>query len=109
MADSRTRVNKEKMQTAIDTYKAKKDQMVTTCYRISDAVRVLDGNWDGEASEAFKSQFNNMFNNLKQCETSMTTLIGRLEGALMTYEGAEVDVQSLFEGIEEGSAYQPIM
>ena len=105
MADSRTRVNKEKMQTAIDTYKSKKDQMVATCYKISDAVRVLDGSWDGQASEAFKSQFDSMFNNLKQSETAMTTMIGRLEGALSTYEGTEVDIQALFESIQEGLAY----
>lgn len=105
MADSLTRVNKEKMQTAIDNYKSRKDQMVTTCYKISDAVRVLDGNWDGDASEVFKSQFDSMFNNLKQSETAMTTLIGRLEGALSTYEGTEVDIQALFESIQEGLAY----
>lgn len=109
MADSRTRVNKEKMQTAIDTYKSKKDQMVITCYRISDAVRVLDGSWDGQASETFKSQFDSMFNNLKQCENAMNTLIERLQGALDTYESSEVDVERLFVSIDIGISYQPIM
>lgn len=109
MADGMTRVNKEHLQNAIDNYKARKDQMVTTCYRISDAVRVLDGSWDGQASETFKSQFDSMFNNLKQCESAMNTLIERLQGALDTYEGSEVDVERLFVSIDIGISYQPIM
>lgn len=109
MAEGRTRVNKEKMQGAIENYKARKGEIVTTCYKISDAVRVLDGSWDGQASETFKNQFNSMFNNLKQSEEAMTILIARLEGALDTYEGSEVDVQGLFDSIDTGMAYQPVM
>lgn len=109
MADGMTRVNKEHLQDAIENYKVRKDQMITTCLRISDAVRVLDGSWDGQASEAFKSQFNSMYNNLKQCENAMTTMIDRLQSALDTYEGSEVEVERLFVSIDIGITYQAVM
>lgn len=105
MADGRVRINKEVMQTAINNYKIEKGEMIATCYKMSDAVRTMDQAWDGTASERFKTQFNSMFNNLKQCEDKVNQFITNLEGVLSSYESTEVDVQGLFEDLDEGTAY----
>ncbi len=105
MADGRVRINKEVMQTAINDYKTQKGEMVTTCLRISNAVRELDSIWDGDASEKFKSRFNEMYKNLEQCEDTVNQFISNLETVLENYESTEVDIQGLFEELDEGIVY----
>lgn len=105
MPDGRVRINKEVMQTAINNYKTSKGETVSTIFKMSDAVRTMDQAWDGTASERFKSQFNTMFNNLRQCEEKVDQFITNLEGVLSSYESTEVDVQGLFEDLDEGTAY----
>ena len=105
MADGRVRINKEVMQTAINNYKIEKGEMIATCYKMSDVVRQLDGAWDGVASEHFKSQFDSMFGNLRQCEDEINQFITNLEAVLAQYRGTEVDIQTLFENLPEGTVY----
>lgn len=106
MPDDRVRINKEVMQTAINDYTTQRGEMVTTIYKMSDLInRQLNGFWDGQASEAFISQFNKMFDNLKRLEDVMGKFIEDLKKVLDTFEANEVSVTDLFERLDTGTAY----
>ena len=58
------RISKEAMEAAISTFENKKTALENTYLKISNEVRVLDGTYHGEASEKFKSQFDQLYKNL---------------------------------------------
>lgn len=99
-------VDKETMQTAITNYKTRKDNLTTTCLRISNEVRELGNTWNGEASEKFENQFQQLFSNMKQNETVMENVINKLEDALKVYEETEEEARSTVDAVDTGTAYQ---
>lgn len=102
-------MDKEEMESAINAFEMRKVSLENAYLKVSNAVRVLDGTWHGASSEKFKSQFDELYKNLAQCETVMSNVISKVKTALQTYEGKEADVTSKIQGLEEGTAYQPVM
>ena len=103
------RMSKAAMQEAIHTFETKKMGLENMYLKISNEVRVLDGTWHGEASEQFKSQFEEMYKNLKQNETVMNNVIANLKTALATYEREEAAAEALINGLNEGAVYTGIL
>lgn len=105
MADTRLKVSEEAFQAAITKFDSKKNALTLTCYKISDVVRTLDGSWNGAASEAFKSQFDSLFNNLKSTEQAMDNVITKLKTALNIVTEYEGQITQGFQSAEAGTGY----
>lgn len=71
---------------------------------MSDAVRSLDTTWDGEASEAFKAQFESMYKNLSQTEQKMTDAYEELLKAHDLFEEYENKVKGQASALEVGTS-----
>ena len=99
------KVSEEALQTAISNYETKRVELENTCLKISNEVRVLDGTWHGEASEKFKSQFDEMYNKLKQSDTTMANIVNNLKKALETYTNLEEQIKTIMMNAEEGTQY----
>lgn len=104
MADNLV-INKQYMETAIANYEAKRVELENICLKISNEVRVLDGSWHGEASERYKSQFEEMYNKLKQSDATMGNIVTKLKKSLETYTEVEGQIVVAFDNINEGKAY----
>ena len=103
------RMSKAAMQEAIHTFEHKKMGLENMYLKISGEVRQLDATWHGEASEKFKSQFEEMYRNLKQNETVMSNVVSNLKTALSTYEAEEAAAEALISSLNEGAAYTGIL
>ncbi len=99
------RVSKEAIEKSISEFEARKSGLENAYLKISNEVRELDSTWHGEASEKFKTQFESLYQNLKQNETVMSNVISKLKTALEIYVEQEKIVATLFNNAEEGIAY----
>ncbi len=99
------RMSQEALEEAISTFESKKTALENTYLKISNEVRELDGTWHGEASEKFKTQFEKLYQNLKQNETVMSNVISKLKQALNIYQEQEKVAQNLIDALQEGAAY----
>lgn len=99
------KMSREAMQTAISNFETRKTGLENAYLKISNEVRVLDGTYHGEASEKFKSQFDQLYKNLQQNETVMSNVIANLKTALEIYEEQEQVATNLINNAEEGTAY----
>lgn len=103
------KMSREAMQTAISNFETRKASLENAYLKISNEVRVLDGTYHGEASERFKSQFDQLYKNLQQNETVMSNVIANLKTALSTYEEFEQAAANLINNAEEGIAYTSVL
>lgn len=102
-------MSSEALQTAISNYEARKAAMENTYLKISNEVRVLDGAWDGEASEKFKTSYDNLYKNISKTETVMSNIIANLKEALAEYTEASEEAKSLASNLDVGQAYHSQM
>lgn len=109
MVIDKLKVSVDAMQTAISNFESRKLGLENAYLKISNEVRVLDGTYHGEASEKFKSQFDQMYKNLQQNETVMSNVIAKLKEALATYEEQEQAATNLINSLEEGTAYTSVL
>lgn len=103
------KMSREAMQTAISNFETRKASLENAYLKISNEVRVLDGTYHGEASEKFKSQFDQLYKNLQQNETVMGNVIANLKTALEIYEEQEQIATNLINNAEEGTAYTSVL
>lgn len=103
------KMSREAMEEAITNFEARKVSLENAYLKISNEVRTLDGTWHGEASEKFKTQFDKLYENLKQNETVMSNVISNLKTALSIYEEQEQAATNLINNAEEGTAYSSVL
>ena len=103
MASLQILVSSEALQEAISAYKSCKQSLSNAYLNMSNTVRVVDGFWDGEASEAFKGSFANMYKNIEQTEVAVGEAISQLEHADATYADGEAAVVQLGDAIDTGT------
>ncbi len=100
------RISKEAMEAAISTFENKKTALENTYLKISNEVRVLDGTYHGEASEKFKSQFDQLYKNLQQTESVMSEVISKVKSVLALYSESEETITQMMNSAQSGTAYQ---
>jgi len=102
----RITVSTEEMRNTIEVYKTNKAKQQTAYLQMSNAVRELDGAWDGIASEAFKSAFDALYRNLESSELHMEDAINELTKSAGIYEDVEEsEVSAAIKGLESGISY----
>ena len=98
------KVTPEELRNTASQFKTYQGNMQTAYLQMSDAVRTLDGTWNGDASEQFKAQFDSMYNNLKQTEDKMADAIDELMKAFDIYTEAENNIKAQVDALDEGTS-----
>jgi WXG100 family type VII secretion target len=96
-------VSPAEMQSTIERYTASKQQQSAAYLQMSNAVRVLDGTWQGPASETFKASFQAMYKNLEQTEAKMQDAIDELTQAAELFRSVEEAHDGAFGALEAGT------
>lgn len=98
------RVSTEEIREAVSRYETCKAQLQTAYLQMSNAVRVVDGSWNGDASEAFKARFNEMYKNLEQTEAKVQDAVDELKSAADIYNEVETSIKSQVDSLDVGTS-----
>lgn len=98
------KVSVEEMRAAVGSFKSCQAELENAYLTMSNAVRTVDTSWNGEASEAFKSQFDALYKNIEQTEAKVQDAIDEVSQAAEIYESAESSLESAFGGLDVGSS-----
>ena len=102
MAD-RLRVTPEEMQSTATQLQSYSSQMENAYLKMSNVVRELDGTWNGDASEAFKNQFNTFYANISKTEVAMADAVTELNKIAQAVLDAEGSLSAAAKSIETGT------
>lgn len=97
-------VSTEQLRATAQSYRGFQQQFQNAYLQMSNEVRVSDGYWDGDASEAFKAQFDALYKNLSQTEQTVQNAVNAMEQAAEIFEEAETGVVEWFEQLSEGTS-----
>lgn len=98
------KVSSEEMRAAVSAFKNCQQELENAYLNMSNAVRVVDGTWNGEASEAFKSQFDAMYKNIEQTEAKVQDAIDEVSKAAEIYDEAEQALENTFSALDVGTS-----
>ena len=98
------KVTPEELRNTASQFKTYQGNMQTAYLQMSDAVRTLDGTWNGDASEQFKAQFDSMYKNLSQTEQKMADAVDELTKAAGVYEEVENSIKGMADALEVGTS-----
>ncbi len=104
MAADVLKVTPEELRNTATQFKSNLQKMQTAYLQMSDAVRSLDTSWNGDASEQFKTQFDNMYKNLSQTEDKMNDAVDELTKAAGIYEQVENSNKSQMASLDVGTS-----
>ena len=105
MAQNRILVEEAALDAAISDYQGKKAIMENSYQKLNQTVEELSTTYKGEASEAFRARFQEMYQNLSKASTAMGEEIGKIKYAVENYSSFEEAVKALIEAIVEGVSY----
>jgi WXG100 family type VII secretion target len=103
MADI-VKVSTEELRNTAGKFSTCQQELQTAYLTMSNAVRVLDGSYDGEASEAFKNQFGEMYKNIEQTEAKVQDAVDDLKKAANLYDENEREVAGIFDALDTGTS-----
>ena len=98
------KVSVEEMRTAVNSFKSQQNELKTAYLTMSNAIRKVDSSYDGDASEALKSQFDAMYKNIEQTEQKMQDAIDEVTKAAEIYEEAENSISQSFSSLDTGTS-----
>ena len=102
MADN-IRVSIDELRETVSKYNTCKGQLQTAYLQMSNAVRSVDASWNGDASEAFKAQFDQMYKNIEKTEPKVQDAVDELTKAADIYGEVEQANQQTFANLEVGT------
>ncbi|MCD7844856.1 MAG: WXG100 family type VII secretion target [Oscillospiraceae bacterium] len=97
-------VSTEELRNAVSKYNTCKSQLQIAYLTMSNAVRTVDTTWNGDASEAFKAQFDLTYKNLEQTEEKVQDAVDELTQAADIYDEIEQTNTSTFQGLDQGTS-----
>ena len=97
-------VSTEELRATVGKYNTYKAQLQTAYLQMSIAVRTVDTTWNGDASEAFKAQFDQMYRNIEQTEQKVQDAVDELTKAADIYDEIEGQNQQAFANLDVGTS-----
>lgn len=97
-------VSTDQLREAVSKYNTCKGQLQTAYLQMSNAVRVVDGTWNGDASEAFKAQFDLMYKNIEQTEAKVQDAVDEMTRAAEIYDDIEGALKNTFANLDVGTS-----
>ncbi len=104
MAADKLLVSTEEMTATATQFKSFCQEMQVAYLTMSDAVRTLDGSWDGDASEQFKANFEKMYTNLKMTEDKMNDAVDEMLKAAELFDEVENSIKTAAAGLDVGTS-----
>lgn len=98
------KVSVEELRSAADKFSSCQQELQTAYLTMSNAVRALDGSYDGDASEAFKAQFDAMYKNIEQTQAKVQDAVDEVKKAAGIYEETEKALEGQFSGLDTGTS-----
>lgn len=98
------KVSSEAMRAAVSKFKSCQQELENAYLTMSNAVRTVDTTWNGDASEAFKSQFDALYKNIEQTEAKVQDAVDEVSKAAEIYDEAETSLENLFGGLDVGTS-----
>lgn len=96
-------VSTDQLREAVNKYNTCKTQLQMAYLQMSNAVRTVDSSWNGDASEAFKNQFEQMYKNIEKTEAKVQDAVDELTKAAEIYDQIESTNQSTFANLDVGT------
>lgn len=96
-------VSTSELREAVSKYNTCKGQLQTAYLQMSNAVRTVDSSWNGDASEAFKAQFDQMYKNIEKTEPKVQDAVDELTKAAEIYDEIEQTNQQTFANLDIGT------
>ncbi len=97
-------VSSEELRNAVSKYNTQKGQLQTAYLQMSNAVRQVDGSWNGDASEAFKQQFEQLYKNIEQTEAKVQDAVDEMSKAAEIFDEVEQANQPAFQNLDVGTS-----
>lgn len=101
VSNVRITVTEEDFQSAINQFNTCKDNFTNTYLQEIAAVFTLDSSWNGDASEAFKSKFNELVNKLKTSDETMDKALADLQTAVKVYSETDTFVSGKYNAMTD--------
>ncbi|MBQ9459281.1 MAG: WXG100 family type VII secretion target [Oscillospiraceae bacterium] len=96
-------VSTEQLRSTVGKYNTQKAQLQMQYLQMSNAVRQLDASYNGDASEAFKAQFDQLYKNIEQTEGKVQDAVDEMTKAAEIYDQVEADRQTAFQNLSTGT------
>ena len=96
-------VSTDQLREAVAKYNTCKGQLQLAYASMAAEVFKVDNSWNGDASEAFKSQFNLMYKNIEQTEAKVQDAVDEMTKAAEIYDEIEQMNQSTFANLDVGT------
>ena len=103
------RVSTDELRAAVGKYNTLKDQLRTSYLEMSNAVRSVDVSWNGDASEAFKAQFDALYRNIETTEARMQDAIDEMTRTAELYDEVEQTAKQTFANLNVGTSAFDVM
>ncbi|MBE5796760.1 MAG: WXG100 family type VII secretion target [Clostridiales bacterium] len=97
MANDRINVSVEAFEQAVSQFHSCMSELQNSYLQMTSAVFTLDTTWNGEASEAFKNQYNELFNNLKTSDATIESAVKDIQMVVAGHEEVNAEVGASFE------------
>ena len=97
------KVSTQELTNAVNKYTNQKMQLQNAYLRMYRELHRLDGSYQGDASEALKNQFEQMYKNLEQTENKVHDAIDEMTKTANIVDEVEAGLQAAFSGLDTGS------
>lgn len=101
MANDRILSSTEAFEAAVSQFNNAKQSLQNAYLQMTSAVFTLDSTWNGEASEAFKSQYNDLATNLRTSDGTIDTAIKDIQMIIAGHSEMEETMSQLFSATED--------
>lgn len=101
MANDRINSSAEAFEQAVSQFNSCMTELQNAYLQMTSAVFTLDTTWNGEASEAFKNQYNELANNLKTSDGTIETAIKDIQMVIAGHEEITAEVGAMFEAASD--------
>lgn len=96
MANDRITSSEEEFNAAVTQFNTCKQSLQNAYLQMTNAVFQLDSTWNGEASEAFKTQYGKLSKNLQTSDTTIETAINDIKMVIAGHQEATDDIVTTF-------------
>jgi len=97
------KVSTEELISAVNKYSTQKTQLQNAYLLMYRNIHGLDGVYVGDASEALKQQFEQMYKNIEQTEAKVQDSIDELTKTADIVNEVEAGLQSAFSSLDTGT------
>lgn len=97
MANDRINASAEAFEQAVSQFNSCMSELQNSYLQMTSAVFTLDTTWNGEASEAFKNQYNELFNNLKTSDATIEAAIKDIQMVIAGHEEINAEIGAMFD------------